>query len=136
LGDREENLRHALEELARHPRIRLIRHSAFYETEPAYVTDQPRFLNAAAKIETDLEPKKLLAVVKEIEKRLGRTETFRWGPRVIDIDLLLYDDREVHEEGLEIPHPRMWERDFVLIPWREIAPEKVPDGALPLRGDH
>lgn len=126
LGDREDYLRRAIEALDGTPGIRVSRESSFVETEPVGITAQPKFLNAVIEIETGLEPRELLSVVKETEARLGRRQTFRWGPREIDIDILLYDEIQVDEPGLQIPHPRMHEREFVLGPLREIAPEKVP----------
>jgi 2-amino-4-hydroxy-6-hydroxymethyldihydropteridine diphosphokinase len=128
LGDREENLRAALERLRGLGPIRV---SSFRETEPVGVTDQPFFLNAAAELETDLAPRELLARLLEIERELGReraAET-RWGPRPIDLDLLVYGHETVEEPGLTIPHPRLAERRFALEPLHELAPDlALPDG--------
>lgn len=96
--------------------------SSLYRTRPWGKTDQPDFVNAAAMLETDLEPRALLAALKDLERRLGRTETERWGPRLIDLDLLAYDEVELDEPGLRLPHPRLRERAFVLVPLAEIEP--------------
>jgi 2-amino-4-hydroxy-6-hydroxymethyldihydropteridine diphosphokinase len=128
LGEREENLRAAL---ARLGELGPLRASSFRETDPVGVTDQPRFLNAAAELETDLSPRDLLVKLLEIERELGRdraAET-RWGPRTIDLDLLLYGDEVLDEPGLTVPHPRLAERRFALEPLQELAPElTLPDG--------
>jgi 2-amino-4-hydroxy-6-hydroxymethyldihydropteridine diphosphokinase len=128
LGAREENLRVALERLRA---LGLLRVSSVRETEPVGVTDQPRFLNAAAELETDLGPRELLARLLEIERELGReraAET-RWGPRPIDLDLLVYGEEAIDEPGLTVPHPRLAERRFALEPLHELAPElRLPDG--------
>jgi len=135
LGDRAANLRAALERIAALPETRLVRVSAIRETEPWGVTDQPPFLNAAAELCTALEPEALLSALKEIERALGRTPSCRWGPRLIDIDLLLYGDRAVRTESLTLPHPGILERPFVREPLAEIAPELMEKlgAALPLR---
>ena len=122
MGDREANINKALVELVRSGLTRLARVSSIYETEPVGIEDQPVFLNAAAEIETELPAKELLAVVREAERRTGRRKTFKWGPRIIDIDILLYGDECLTEENLEIPHPEMHRRAFVLTPLAEIAP--------------
>jgi 2-amino-4-hydroxy-6-hydroxymethyldihydropteridine diphosphokinase len=128
LGDREESLRAALSRLGE---LGQVRASAFRETEPVGVTNQPRFLNAAAELETDLGPRELLARLLEIERDLGReraAET-RWGPRPIDLDLLVYGEETVDEPGLTVPHPRLAERRFALEPLHELAPAlTLPDG--------
>jgi 2-amino-4-hydroxy-6-hydroxymethyldihydropteridine diphosphokinase len=128
LGEREENLLAALERLSE---LGPLRASSFRETDPVGVTDQPRFLNAAAELETDLSPRDLLVKLLEIERELGRdraAET-RWGPRTIDLDLLLYGDEVLDEPGLTVPHPRLAERRFALEPLQELAPElTLPDG--------
>jgi 2-amino-4-hydroxy-6-hydroxymethyldihydropteridine diphosphokinase len=126
LGNREQSLEDAIVAINETIGIHVIQRSSIYETEPVGVTTQPMFLNLVLKIETNLDPQMLLSVVKQIETRLGRQPRYRWGPREIDIDILLYDELEVNEPNLRIPHPRMWEREFVLNPLREIAPEKVP----------
>jgi len=96
-----------------------------YETEPWGERNQPRFINMAIEGETRLTPVRLLEVLKMIEDEVGRKETFRWGPRVIDLDILLYDDLVMDTSELIIPHPRMHEREFVLRPLAEIAPDKI-----------
>ncbi|MBI4675194.1 MAG: 2-amino-4-hydroxy-6-hydroxymethyldihydropteridine diphosphokinase [Chloroflexi bacterium] len=123
LGDRMQNLRAALRQLA--PHIKLTRLSPVYETEPWGIADQPRFLNMAVAAETTLPPHALLHALKHIEQNMGRTETIRYGPRVIDLDILLYDARVVQTNDLEIPHPRLAERRFVLVPLNDIAPTLV-----------
>ncbi|OGW70883.1 MAG: 2-amino-4-hydroxy-6-hydroxymethyldihydropteridine diphosphokinase [Nitrospirae bacterium RIFOXYC2_FULL_44_7] len=95
-----------------------------YETEPWGIKDQPKFINMAVEAETDKEHEELLRILKEIEKEIGRTETVKWGPRVIDLDILFYDDLILKIPGLEIPHPLLHERDFVLKPLCKIAPYK------------
>ena len=125
LGDRAEHLRRALEAVAVLPDTRLVAQSSIHETAPWGVTDQPSFLNLAAAIETALGPLELLAAVKEIEVRLGRLPGPHWGPRVIDIDLVLWQDKVMESDALTLPHPRFRERAFVLLPLREIAPGAV-----------
>lgn len=102
--------------------------SSLYRTPPWGRIDQPDFLNAAAHIATDLAPRPLLAACLDIEHVLKRVRKERWGPRVIDIDILIYDDLSLDEEGLVIPHPRMRERAFVLVPLAEIAASRTVDG--------
>ncbi|KAB8145041.1 2-amino-4-hydroxy-6-hydroxymethyldihydropteridine diphosphokinase [Chloroflexia bacterium SDU3-3] len=126
LGDRRANLLAALRALASHVAIRQV--SSLYETEPAYVEDQPRFLNAVLRGETALPPSELLAALKQIEGELGRVAGMRFGPRQIDIDILLYGETQQADAALTIPHPRLAERPFVLVPLAEIAPELVPPG--------
>jgi 2-amino-4-hydroxy-6-hydroxymethyldihydropteridine diphosphokinase len=127
LGDREQNIRSALARIAALPETRVVAVSSVLETEPWGVRDQPSFLNAAAEIRSSLPPAQLLSAIKQIESDLGRTPTFRWGPRVIDIDLLLYGERRVHEVNLRLPHPHILERPFVWEPLAEIAPEVVEE---------
>jgi len=127
LGDREALLRRALARVASLPGTEVLRVSAIRETEPWGVTDQPAFLNAAAEIRTELEPQSLLTALKQIEREVGRTPTFRWGPREIDVDLLLYGARRVEIERLTLPHPHILEREFVREPLAEIAPEVVEE---------
>ncbi len=121
--DLERNLREAIRAIGTLPLTEVVRASSFLSTEPWGVTDQPRFLNAVVEIRTDLEPVQLLHSLKQLEGRLGRVPTYRWGPRAIDFDIILYGRRVVDEAGLKIPHPRFREREFVLQPLREIAPE-------------
>ncbi|MDO8612256.1 MAG: 2-amino-4-hydroxy-6-hydroxymethyldihydropteridine diphosphokinase [Dehalococcoidia bacterium] len=120
LGNREANLRAALRALWRMGRVEAV--SSLYETEPVGGPPQPPFLNAACRFETGLEPRPLLRFLKGLEHELGRRPGGeQWGPRPIDLDLLLYEDRLVDEEGLVVPHPRLAERPFVLVPLAEIA---------------
>ena len=133
LGDREAMLRAALEQLAAEPGVEVVAVSAFRDTAPVGVVDQPRFLNAAAAVETDLSARELLDRLLGVERRLGRTrEGPRFGPRTIDLDLLLYGDAEIAEPGLEVPHPRLHERLFVLEPLAELDPRLVVPGRGPL----
>ncbi len=124
LGNRKQNCLEAIRLLSGGG-IAVRKQSSAYETEPWGVKDQPRFINVAIEIETDKTPIELLYFFKEVERKLGRTETGKWGPRVIDLDILLYDDVVMKEPGLEIPHPLMHEREFVLKPLAEIAPDKL-----------
>ncbi|HEY5983113.1 MAG TPA: 2-amino-4-hydroxy-6-hydroxymethyldihydropteridine diphosphokinase [Anaerolineales bacterium] len=121
LGDRGDNLRRAVKALA--PEVTVVRESAVYETPPWGVENQPGFLNMTLKAETDLAPAALRDHVKNVERKVGRKRTFRWGPRVIDIDILLYDDLIVDTPNLVIPHPQMHKRPFVLVPLASIAPD-------------
>ncbi len=121
LGDRLDSLRQAIKALA--PYVEITALSPVYETAPLYVTDQPPFLNAVVIGMTKLEPLALLWTAKDIESEIGRTPTYRYGPRVIDIDIILYGDRIVDTPELSIPHRRVAERDFVLHPLSDIAPE-------------
>ena len=123
MGNRMANLERALELLNATERIRVIKRSSIYETEPWGLTEQPRFLNAAVEIKTALEPGALLAAVKNIENGMGRATTVRYGPRNIDVDILLYGSLVIDWQtpDLQIPHTRMLERAFVLIPLAEIA---------------
>jgi len=125
LGDREAVMRSALEALGKTGYIRVVRVSAFRETAPVGGPPQPPYLNAAAELETDLPPREILEKLLEIEKKLGRVRGERWGPRVIDLDLLLCEDAVINEPDLIVPHPRMHERRFVLEPLAEIAPDAV-----------
>ena len=124
LGDRLAALTEALALLDATPGMRRVTCSSVYETEPWGVTEQPNFLNLAAAYETTLAPVDLLAACQSVEARVGRTASYRWGPRLIDIDILLYGDRVVEsaEPDLRIPHPRLTERAFALVPLAEIAP--------------
>jgi 2-amino-4-hydroxy-6-hydroxymethyldihydropteridine diphosphokinase len=127
LGDRQRNLRKAVGLLG--DALDIVRVSSIYETDPVGVHYQPPFLNVVLQAETNLEPSALLATVKGIERDVGRVYTFRWGPRVLDVDILLYGDRTVDEPALVIPHPEMRSRAFVLVPLCEIAPQAcLPDG--------
>src|SRR5262245_22924232 len=126
LGDRRANLGAAVQRLREQVAIEAL--SSLYETEPAYVTDQPRFLNAALRGRTALAAPALLGFVKQIERELRRAAGQRYGPRSVDIDLLLYGEQTVDAPQLTVPHPRMAERPFVLAPLAEIAPDLIPPG--------
>jgi 2-amino-4-hydroxy-6-hydroxymethyldihydropteridine diphosphokinase len=129
LGDREDYLRRAVELLREEPGIDVVAVSNLRETEPVDYLDQPRFLNAAALIETALAPRALLNRLLAVELALGRQrEGPRFGPRTIDLDLLLYGDESVDEPGLEVPHPRLAERRFALEPLHELDPDLVIPG--------
>jgi 2-amino-4-hydroxy-6-hydroxymethyldihydropteridine diphosphokinase len=120
VGDREAHLRAALQALEGPLTVRQV--SLLFLTDPVGVTQQPEFANLAVEAETDLEPLELLRAVKRVEHDLGRRPTFRWGPRVVDIDILLYDDLVLETPELTIPHREMTRRAFVLLPLAQIAP--------------
>jgi len=123
LGDRWENLREAIRRLETFVRVQRI--SSIYETEPWGITEQPRFFNLVVEGESELEPLALLNALKRVESEMGREPGERYGPRVIDLDILLYADLVLQTDRLEIPHPRMAERRFVLVPLAEIGPNVV-----------
>jgi 2-amino-4-hydroxy-6-hydroxymethyldihydropteridine diphosphokinase len=122
LGDRALQLQKAVELVGVMPSTKILRVSSIYETSPVGIPDQPRFLNAVIELSTSIVPLDLLKEVKKIEKELGRTEITRWRPRTIDLDILLYDDDVIVSDELTIPHPRMTERKFVLVPLAEMDP--------------
>ena len=124
LGIRQENCFRAIEILEKRG-IKVQKKSSLYETEPWGVKDQPRFINMVVQIETTLEPNDLLRVLKDIEKEIGRQDSFRWGPRMIDLDILLFNALVLNEKDLQIPHPYLHEREFVLRPLSEIAPDVI-----------
>jgi 2-amino-4-hydroxy-6-hydroxymethyldihydropteridine diphosphokinase len=128
LGNRQDNLQKALGMLASF--VKIIRLSSIHETKPLYVTNQPDFLNLVAEGETNLLPADLLKKIKEVEIALGREETFRFGPRIIDIDILFYGNLVIQLDNLKIPHPLLHEREFVLKPLMELIPERI----CPIRG--
>ena len=129
LGEREQHLARACALLHQHPEIDVQAVSSLYHTAPVGVTDQAWFLNAVARLHTTLSPQSLLTVTQGTEQRLGRVATFRWGPRVIDVDILLYDSLQLHTPDLTIPHAAMHERLFVLVPLSELAPDlQLPSG--------
>lgn len=119
LEDRKNALNTAIKRL--HEHIDDLTISDFFETDPVGITDQPKFLNAACSGETELNPRDLLDFILAIEKEIGRVRTIKWGPRVIDIDILFYGDRIIREPDLTIPHPFIAERGFVLLPLSQIA---------------
>ncbi|WP_059103600.1 2-amino-4-hydroxy-6-hydroxymethyldihydropteridine diphosphokinase [Shouchella shacheensis] len=122
LGNREGYLHEAVGFLDEHHHIHVLRASSIYETEPVGFVDQQSFLNMVVRIETDLEPFELLRATQAIENKLGRIRAFRNGPRTLDLDILLFDQENMEWSSLCIPHPRMWERAFVLVPLAEISP--------------
>ena len=124
LGDKEANLRKALE-LLQERSVEVVKTSSFICTEPYGVTDQPQFLNGVCEVRTSLVPLALLHTLLEIEQEMGRVRLRHWGERNIDLDLLLYEDVVLDTEELKLPHPDMQNRDFVLLPLAEIAPELV-----------
>jgi len=126
LGDREANLKLVLSELP--PEVEVIKESSIYQTEPWGFMDQPDFLNQVLSVKTALAPHDLLIYVKNIELKIGREPSFRFGPRLVDIDILFYSQEIIEDETLDIPHPRICERAFVLIPLMEIAPDLIYPG--------
>ena len=122
IGDREENLREAMRRLIESG-IHILRSSHFYETEPVDYLDQGWFLNGALEAETALTPLALLQTIRDIETQMGSKKPFAKGPRLIDLDILLYDDLTIDTPELQVPHPRMLARKFVLVPLAEIAPD-------------
>lgn len=122
LGDKEANIKKALDLLKEAPGIQVKKIASLYKTAPLYVTRQDWFLNTVAEIETDLTARQLLVLLKDMEKKLDRTPTVRWGPRTIDLDILLFGNDKIEDADLVIPHPRMIERAFVMAPLAEIAP--------------
>lgn len=130
LEDPQRQLRSGLESLAALPATRLLRASSFYRSAPVGYADQPDFVNAVAAIETGLSPRGLLDALLAVERRHGRVREFPNAPRTLDLDIVAYGDRTIDEPGLAVPHPRMHERAFVMVPLAEIA----PDAAIPGRG--
>ena len=129
LSDRLANLQRAVDLLAEHQGVHVLRSSRVYETDPVGGPDQPDYLNAVLEVETALPPGELLDACRAVEDSMGRVREERWGPRPIDVDLLTYGDRTIAEPGLEVPHPRMHERGFVLVPLSELCPDPpLPGG--------
>lgn len=125
VGDREEYIEQAIFLLEKNPDIQVVRRSSNYETEAEGPGEQPPFINAVVEVKTNLSPHELLDVCQEIETALGRDREVEWGPRTIDLDILLYEDQIISDDRLQIPHPLMHERLFVLKPFREIAPQVI-----------
>lgn len=123
LGERARSISLAALRLALMPGVDLLRVSSLYETAPWGVQDQPPFLNAALLARVTLSPEDLLVAVKALERELGRTTTFRWGPRVVDVDILTFGEVRLATPALTLPHPHLLERQFVLVPLAEMAPE-------------
>ncbi|HEY0702899.1 MAG TPA: 2-amino-4-hydroxy-6-hydroxymethyldihydropteridine diphosphokinase [Candidatus Acidoferrales bacterium] len=124
IGDRAQNIAQALELLPAHG-VRVVKQSALYETEPVELREQDWFLNAVAEVETDLQPQQLMQALLTIEQSMGRERLIPKGPRIIDLDILLFGSTVTKAPQLEIPHPRFTERRFVLVPFAEIAPQAV-----------
>jgi 2-amino-4-hydroxy-6-hydroxymethyldihydropteridine diphosphokinase len=120
LGDKLQHCEKAISEILKIDHHKLIAKSSLFKTLPIGYTSQDWFINGVIKIETDLEAPELLQTLKTIESQLGRTEIFRWGPRTIDLDILFFDDAEIYTEELQIPHPLIQDRQFVLVPLAEI----------------
>lgn len=126
LGDKKGNLEHAVNLLSKH--VNILKISSYYETEPVGFKDQPWFLNIVVEGETNLQPLELLKFTQSIEQEMKRVKTIINGPRIIDVDILLYDNEKVQSDNLIIPHPRMKERAFVMIPLNEISPALIIEG--------
>lgn len=125
LGDRARNLQTAVDSLSAAPKITVVAASSVYETDPVGGREQGRFLNAVVALDTALTPRELLAVAQSLEEDAGRVRIEHWGPRTLDVDVLLVGDAVVAEPDLVVPHPRMWERGFVLAPLHDVAPDLV-----------
>ncbi|SDD68215.1 2-amino-4-hydroxy-6-hydroxymethyldihydropteridinediphosphokinase [Terribacillus halophilus] len=128
ISPRETYLEQAAQKLKERPGIRLKQVSTVYETDPVGYEDQDQFLNLVVEVETSLEPMELLHICQNIEQELGRERVIRWGPRTVDLDILLYSTENMNVEELILPHPRMHERAFVLVPLAEIAPDLLLKG--------
>jgi len=128
LSEPRSQIQKAFAELDRLPQTRLLSSSSLYRSAPVGYAEQPDFINAVAEIETGLAPHQLLDALLDMEHRHGRVREFRNAPRILDLDILLYDDLSFHEHGLTLPHPRMHERAFVLQPLHEIAPSCMISG--------
>lgn len=133
LGDRKAQLQEAVRLLRANPAISNMKISSIYETAPVGYLDQGAFLNLAARLETDLSPLELLAACQEVERNLQRERLVRWGPRTVDLDILLYDQERLATDELTIPHPRMYERAFVLVPLRDLLPSLVMPAELEMQ---
>ncbi|MBP2002732.1 2-amino-4-hydroxy-6-hydroxymethyldihydropteridine diphosphokinase [Paenibacillus shirakamiensis] len=132
LGDREHTLLEAIERLNDHPCVTVLRCSNLYETEPVGYLDQPNFVNMAIAVSTNLSPEELLKVMLQIELDLGRERHIRWGPRTVDLDLLWVDGMSLDTPFLTLPHPRMMERAFVIVPLHDIVSSLDTTGLYPL----
>ena len=135
LGDRLAHLQAAVDGLASIDGVDVVGVSSVYATEPVGGPEQDEFLNAVIAIDTELDPRRLLDVARRLEDAAGRVREGRWGPRTLDVDVLLVGDEQVHEPDLEVPHPRMWERGFVVVPLADVDPDvhdhAEPDGGWP-----
>ncbi|WP_432408271.1 2-amino-4-hydroxy-6-hydroxymethyldihydropteridine diphosphokinase [Wukongibacter sp. M2B1] len=131
IGDTKENIDNAIDMLRNHEKVEVTKISSYYETEPVGYEDQDWFLNVVLEIDTNLKPYELLELCNLIEEKLKRKRIIRWGPRTIDVDILLYEGFESNDEKLTLPHPRMTERAFVIIPLNEITSEiKINDRSI------
>ncbi|OEG00320.1 2-amino-4-hydroxy-6-hydroxymethyldihydropteridine diphosphokinase [Vulcanibacillus modesticaldus] len=130
IGDRYQNMKEAILTLNGHKSIELIKESSIYETEPFGLKEQPDFLNMVIEINTILSPEELLEYIHEIEHKLGRKREVHWGPRTIDIDILLYGDKIIRSQNLQVPHPYLSQRLFVLVPLSEIYKGGIPGEEL------
>ena len=128
LGDRLAHLQGAVDSLGEATGVQVVAVSRVYETDPVGGPEQDAFLNAVVAVDTDLDPHGLLALAHALETEARRVRAERWGPRTLDVDVLLYDDLTIDDPDLQIPHPRMWERGFVVAPLHDVAPDRVPDG--------
>jgi len=129
LGDRRAHLQLAVDAFAAEPDVRVVAASRVYETAPVGGPPQDAYLNAVIAVDTTLEPHALLHRCRAVEERAARVRAERWGPRTLDVDVLLYDDVRLDDAELTVPHPRMWERGFVLAPLRDVAPGLVDAAA-------
>ncbi|MCF6139654.1 2-amino-4-hydroxy-6-hydroxymethyldihydropteridine diphosphokinase [Pseudalkalibacillus berkeleyi] len=122
IGDRSHYMKSAIKEIEQLNDTQFVKASSIYETDPVGYTDQDAFLNMVIRVQTQLTPQNLLSALLDIEKKLNRTREVHWGPRTIDLDILLYNQENIQSEDLKIPHPRMLERGFVMIPLYELQP--------------
>ena len=125
LNDKMANLNKAMELIEQDSKVNVLKRSSVYQTEPVGIKDQPLFLNMVMEVETEFSPIDLLNFLQDIEKQMGRKKEKKWGPRNIDLDLLLYEDQIINSAELTLPHAQMHQRKFVLIPLAEIAKEKI-----------
>ncbi len=125
LGNPKNNCGEAIDRISKIEGVRVLRTSSLYKSEPVGITDQPWFVNAAAEIRSHLSPEELFNGLKRVETAMGREAAPRWGPRIIDIDILLFDQDVIDEENLKIPHPELHKRRFVLMPLNELAPYAI-----------
>ncbi|MBM6616077.1 2-amino-4-hydroxy-6-hydroxymethyldihydropteridine diphosphokinase [Bacillus suaedaesalsae] len=130
IQDRLGFLRIAIQTLSEHPEIQVVNYSSIYDTDPVGYTDQDSFLNMVVEINTNLPPDELLKTILEVERQLGRKRELKWGPRTLDLDILMYNQENIEDEELIVPHPRMSERAFVMIPLMEIDPELSIKGVM------
>ena len=137
LGDRAAQLAEALRRLDRHPQLQVLKASSVYETDPVGPQDQPDFLNLVAQLAVHCTPEELLQMVQRVEQQMGRVRQRRWGQRNIDIDILLFGDQTIDTPELQVPHPALKERQFVLVPLAEITPDLIlPDGRRAVQAAH